>query len=275
MKKLMVEMMAISICGSICFIGCSKESRDDTIDRLAKAGKALNGEVRPDDKEHETPNVVHNQQRKERIRQNTKWTVENQVKYPKEYCLAMLEQVDKDAEQCSIFMHKCRSVKASVLSKLSRDETNLKNHKDFLKLAKEVYRNADTSGKWPARVKGYEFSKDKLQEKIVESAQKIVTLEFCIGSGNANLVKLERKIDRMIDEQKKIVATKESLQRTLENLQMKEILESEDGIKSSIDAINAAIAALDGSDETLSLDEIVQPDKNAERKSTFEAIMAE
>lgn len=187
----------------------------------------------------------------------------------------MLEQVGKDAEQCLIFMHKCRSVKANVASKLSMDEANLKNYKDFLKLAKEGYRKADAAGMWPARVKNRDFSRDKLQETIVEAAQKITTLETSVASGNANLAKLERKVDFITDEQKKIVATKESLQRTLDSLQMKEILDSEDGIKSSINAINAAIDALGGNEESLSLDEIVQPDKNVERQSTFESIMAE
>lgn len=73
MEKLMVAMMLI------CLAGCSKESRDETIDRLCKAGKALNGEVRSDDKKHATPNIVYDQQRKERVRQNTKWTAENQA----------------------------------------------------------------------------------------------------------------------------------------------------------------------------------------------------
>ena len=106
MKKLSVAVCVIAMGGLAIFYGCSKEARDEAMNRIGKAGKALNGEVRPDDKEHETPNIVAEQQRKERIRQNTKWTPENQAKFPVEYCQAMLEQVDKDAKQYEVVMHK-------------------------------------------------------------------------------------------------------------------------------------------------------------------------
>lgn len=45
----------------VVFCCCSQESRDEVVGRFAKAGKALNGDARPNDKENGTPNIVAEQ----------------------------------------------------------------------------------------------------------------------------------------------------------------------------------------------------------------------
>ena len=69
-------LFAVGIAG-ILFVGCSREDREEVADRIGKAANALKGE----DGSERTPRIVKEQQRKERIRQNTKWTPENQSKY--------------------------------------------------------------------------------------------------------------------------------------------------------------------------------------------------
>ncbi len=275
MKKLSVAVCVIAMGGLAIFCGCSKEDRDEAMNRIGKAGKALNGEVRPDDKEHETPNIVAEQQRKERIRQNTKWTPENQAKFPVEYCQAMLEQVDKDAKQSEVVMHKCLTAKSAVSRKMAEDSAQLKSLEGFLANAKKVYRDSDAANKWPATVNGFALAKEKLQEKIVEAAGKIKTIQARQAVQRTNLTKLEKKIARVTDEQRKLVLTKESLQRTLENLQLKKVIDSEDGIKASVAAINDALGALGDNEGDVALDDLVAPDKTSATQEAFDAIMKE
>ena len=74
MKRLIcIALIAAGVFALLTY-GCSREGRDEAVNRMGKAAKALNGEVRPNDQKHATPNIVAEQQRKERIRQNTKWT---------------------------------------------------------------------------------------------------------------------------------------------------------------------------------------------------------
>ena len=92
--KILTLVGVAAVVGIACYVGCSKESRDEAINRLGKAGKALNGEVYPDDADNGVANIVREQQRKERIRQNTTWTAENIARHPKEYCQAQLETLN-------------------------------------------------------------------------------------------------------------------------------------------------------------------------------------
>ena len=275
MKKLSVAVCVIAMGGLAIFCGCSKEARDEAMNRIGKAGKALNGEVRPDDKEQETPNIVAEQQRKERIRQNTKWTPENQAKFPVEYCQAMLEQVDKDAKQYEVVMHKCLTAKSTVSRKMAEDSAQLKSLEGFLANAKKVYRDSDAANRWPATVNGFALAKEKLQEKIVDAAGKLKSIQARQAAQKSNLTKLEKKVARVTDEQRKLVLTKESLQRTLENLQLKKVIDSEDGIKASVAAINDALGALGDAEDDVSLDDLVTPDKASATKEAFDAVMKE
>lgn len=274
MRKSMIALCITGIVGAVLVNGCSKEDRDEAINRLGDAGKALNGKVRPSDKEHGTPNIVAEQQRKERIRQNTNWTPENQAKFPVEYCQAMLDQVAKEAKDSEVVMHKCLLAKSTVSRKISEDLVQQKRLDQFMASAKKAYREADAVNKWPTMVNGFSLSKEKLQERIVDAAGKLKSLESGLTSQKFNLTKLEKKIARVAEVQRKLVSTKDSIQRTLDSLQLKNVVESEDGIKASVAAINDALGALGGNEEDVSLDDLVSPDKTTATQEAFDAIMA-
>ena len=101
MKTLLITALCA---GSVILSGCSKESRDEVIERTTKAAKELNGSERKskDKDENKPPDIVAEQQRKERVRQNTQWTAENQALHPVEYCQAQLEEVAKYAKSRKI-----------------------------------------------------------------------------------------------------------------------------------------------------------------------------
>ena len=62
MKRLIcIALIAAGVFALLTY-GCSREGRDEAVNRMGKAAKALNGEVRPNDQEHATPNIVAEQQ---------------------------------------------------------------------------------------------------------------------------------------------------------------------------------------------------------------------
>ena len=97
MKQLMIISALATVC-SLC-VGCNQEDRDDAISRTTSAARELNGG-------NGTPDVVREQRRLERQRQNSQWTAENQAKYPVEYCLAQLGEVRRFSEQLEVSEHK-------------------------------------------------------------------------------------------------------------------------------------------------------------------------
>lgn len=269
--KNQMSILCFVIAALAMFVGCSRDDREEAADRIGRAADALKGE----DGSERTPRIVKEQQRKERIRQNTKWTPENQAKFPIEYCQAMLDEIAKDSQHYEVMMHKFLTAKSSVARSIAENDAQLKSYVSFLATAKTSYREADASGVWPVTINGFALSKEKLQEKIVDAANKIKSLELNTTTRKTNLTKLEKKVARITEEQRKLVLTKESLQRTLDNLQLKKVVDSDDGIKDSVAAINDALGALgDGAGE-ISLEDLVTADADTVRKAAFDSIMAE
>ena len=187
----------------------------------------------------------------------------------------MLEELAHDSKHYEVLMHKFLTAKSSVTRNIAENDAQLKSYGAFLATAKKSYREADASGAWPVTINGFALSKEKLQEKIVDAAGKIKSFQAVIATMKTNLAKLEKKIAKISEEQRKLVQTKESLQRTLDNLQLKKVIDSEDGIRDSVAAINDALGALGGGAEDVSLEDLVTPDVNTIRKTTFNAIMSE
>lgn len=270
--KMNIKTLTMIMAATLALLsGCSQEDREEAADRIGKAADALKGE----DGGERTPRIVKEQQRKERIRQNTKWTPENQAKFPIEYCQAMLEEIAKDSQHYEVLMHKFLTAKSSVTRSIAENDAQLKSYVSFLATAKTSYREADASGVWPVTINGFALSKEKLQEKIVDAAKKIKSLELNTTTQKTNLTKLEKKVARITEEQRKLVLTKESLKRTLDNLQLKKVVDSDDGIKDSVAAINDALDALGDGAGDISLEDLVTPDADTVRKTAFEAIMEE
>ena len=158
MIRLTCGLLAIVGLVALYLLGCSREERDEAMNRMGKAAKALNGEVRPNDQKHATPNIVAEQQRKERIRQNTKWTAENQALHPIEYCQAQLEEIDRYSRQLEVSKHKLLTNQNTTRRKLAENEAQIKSISAFLDSAKKVYREAEDKNQWPMVLNGFSLS---------------------------------------------------------------------------------------------------------------------
>lgn len=248
----------------------SKESRDEAMNRVDNAARALNGS-----EGERTPQVVREQQRKEWMRQNSTWTPENQKLHPIEYCQAQIEEIAKMSKQQDVALHRYLSAKSDLNRRISDAETQVKSFGDFLATAKAAYRAADATNQWPMTVNGFKLTKEKAQEKIVEAANRLPILRQSIATFKANLVKLERKIDAANVEQRALVKVRENLQTTITNIRTQQIVDGEKGITDAINALNASIEALNPDVNDVSLDDLIVPDKVETRNAAFSAIMAE
>ena len=78
MKNILILFGGIAMIAVACFLVAPREQREAMLDSAARIGDSSGGE--------KTPRIVREQQRKERVRQNTEWTPENQALHPIEYC---------------------------------------------------------------------------------------------------------------------------------------------------------------------------------------------
>lgn len=269
MKAKMPVAILAAVLVAAC--GCSREGREEAMDRMAAAGRALNG----GDTEGRTPDVVRRQQEAEARRQNREWTQENQAKHPVEYCQAQLETIARDAEGLGAVAHKI----AVEISKSKRenldDAVQAENLSRFLADAKAAYRAAEAENRWPVQIGGFALSQERAQEKIVDAARKIPELKANIAARENRLAGLQKKLDRVNAEQKQLVELRGRVQATLRALETKQVIEDDEGIAAALAAIGDSMGALAPEDDNPSLADLAAPDRRSTLAAEFAAIMAE
>lgn len=269
-------LVAASIIG-----GCSREDREEAMERVGKATRALNGS------DKSVPDIVREQQRKERARQNSEWTPENQAKHPIEYCRAQLEELEKFSTQLEVSSHKWAVNRSTAQRKISESETRIKALQKFLEEAKTAYREAEKTDHWPMQVNGFDLSKEKAQEKIVEASQKVDPAKQVIATQRRLLVILEKKLAQVAEEKKRIVMLRERIQTTINDLNARTVLNGEKDIEDALNVINDSIydGALNMINDSMgdigvdvsdpSIDDLIAPSESISRQGLFDQIMSQ
>lgn len=266
MKQLMIISALATAC-SLC-VGCSQEDRDDAIRRTTGAARELNGG-------NGTPDVVREQRRLERQRQNSQWTAENQAKYPVEYCQAQLGEVRRFSEQLEVSEHKIAVALSAAKRKQSESETQVKVLGKFLEQAKSEYRLSETNHLATVKINGREVEKNDAQKAIVEAYQRLQSALANIPAQKAIIDKLNIKFQKVAEEQKKLAALSDRIKTTLEDVRMKKLVDGENGIGDALNAIGDSMGALSKDQIGLSLDDLLSPPAEVRQQETFEAIMAQ
>ena len=233
------------------------------------------GGCSPDDKEYDTPKIVAEQQRKERIRQNTEWTPENQALHPIEYCQSQLDSLFDVAQQLEVQSHKYAVAKNQVQRSITNNEAQIANFKKFLHAGKKAYKEAESTNKWPATVNGYSLSQEKLRERLVETYRRIKPMEDSVANNKVLLRSLERKSDLVSSRQQEVVQLRERINITISDLKLKKLDEGNDGLKDILNALSDSVASLGGNLYDPTLEDLAAPDAQSSMQADFDAIMAE
>jgi hypothetical protein len=270
-KTVAVAMVAAAMAAAVC--GCSREGREEAMDRMSAAGRALNG----GETEGRVPDVVRKQREAEARRQNREWTPENQAKHPVEYCRAQLEVLDRNAGELGAAAHRISVAIGTVRRENGDDGAQLKGLEEFLGKAKAAYREAEAAGQWPASIGGYSLGRERAQEKIVEAARKIPELKERMAVRENQLVALDKKLARVNAEQKRLVAVRERVKETLRALETKQVIDGDAGIAAALGAISDSMGALAPEADNPGLEDLLAPPTTGSGSvaAEFEAIMAE
>ena len=137
------------------------------------------------------------------------------------------------------------------------------------------YRECEASNKWPAMIGGYALSREATQEKIIDAAEKIAEIELKTGSKRNQLVALEKTLQVTQNEQKRIVKIREQIQNTINDLKVKKVIDADDGIVASLNAIEDSMGVLGVNYDDPKIESVVQPNRKATREELFQKIMAE
>ena len=273
--KILSLVGVAAVVGIACYVGCSKESRDEAINRLGKAGKALNGEVYPDDADNGVANIVREQQRKERIRQNTTWTAENIAHHPKEYCQAQLEALNEYAAQLDVSMHKLQVKKSVVTSAITDAETSIGQFTNMLEQAKASVRASLASGTDKVEMGGYSLTVERAKKKMVLMNRRVPMLRTQVGKLKNALTQIGKSIDLVEKEQEKTVSIREKVQAAIDEIELKNVIEGDKSIVAALDSIHHNIKDLGVDYDDPSIESIAAPSSTQSIDAEFEKLMAE
>lgn len=267
MKNVLILIGVISVAVVAYYIVSPTERREALLDHAAKMGASSDGET--------LPKVVREQQRKERIRQNNTWTPENRALHPIEYCQAQLEELQRYSNELEARAHEKGCAIAAVKREIGDMETVSQSLGKFLSEAKGKYKECDTANSWPITLGGFALSKEKAQEKMIDAAQKLSVNKTRIGSKKNQLVSLEKTLKITQDEQKRVVKIREQIQNTINDLRIKKVIDGDNSIVASLNAIEDSMVVLGVNYDDPSIENIVQPDEKMTREELFKKLMAE
>lgn len=271
MEKRLMMLAVVSMAMSMAVGGCSRESREEAMDRVAAAGRALNG----GDTAERTPDVVRRQQEAEARRQNKEWTAENQSRHPVEYCQAQMKNVDEMAKKLETEQHRLNTSRAATTRKVSELEELEQKMAKQLESLKAAYRSAAGGAGWPMSYNGFQLSEQKAKEMIVQTSEKLQGAQEQKPQYKTMLAKLDQRLNEIQGEQKRLVKTKERIQMTISSLQTKEIVEGEKGISDALSALNDSIESLGGDFGEASFEDISLGTRENELNEAFERLMSE
>ena len=266
---------ALLCVGSVLIVGCSKETRNEAIDRTTRAAKELNG-TDPESLEKEqerTPDIVARQQRKERRRQNSEWTPENQAKHPVEYCQAQLETVARHMKQLEVQAHQVGTALSQTKRRISEANDLVTSLSDLLKKAMDGYRKAEAEKKWPMMLNGYPITQDKAKKTIVETSHRIKTAKSQLASLKLTLGKLDRKSAEILKEQQKSVALQEKIRFTISDLKLSKLVEGQKEMVDVLGSISDAMDVLGENATEPTLENLMQPTTESVIEDEFSKIM--
>ena len=265
-------LLIIVVVGVAIVIGCSQDDRDEVVERSGNAWNALKGENSSGER---PPKIVKEQQRKERIRQNTTWTPENRAHHPIEYCQAQLEELQRYGRELEARAHEKACAIAAVKRTIGDNDTMEQNLRKFLADAKKAYKECESANSWPAKLGGYSLSREKTEEKIIDAVQKLEAIKLETGSKKNMLVSLEKTLKITQDEQKEVVKIREQVQNKINDLRVEKVIDGDNSIVAALNAIEDAMGVLGANYDDPKIESIVQPDEKTTREELFKKIMAE
>ena len=264
-------LLIVAVVGTVVCIGCSEDTREDIADNVEGGTRQILG---LSDKE-KTPRVVREQQRKERIRQNNTWTAENKTQHPIEYWQAMLEKSQQAARKYETQAYEQSRAIAATKRTLRDNEVMEKNLVDYIAEVKKVFKECESLNKWPAKLRGRTFSREKMLEQYNEADAKLTEVKSIIERKKNDLATYEIKLQKTQAKQKDLVVKREKIQTKLNDVRTGRATEGDDGIDAWLAGIDDDLAASDANESDVKIEHMIQPDRKATLEETARKLMAD
>lgn len=264
---LFTSVLSVAVIAGLA-VSCSRSSRDEAIDRVTDAAKALNG------KTDDTPAIVKEEQKKERERQDNTWTAENQRKHPLEYCRAMLAELDKKESSLEVSLHTFLTADSAARRELAAVEADVKKYSAFLDKAKAAYRAADEAGKWPTTFNGKKLTQDDFKARIVDAAKKLAVATEKVPQLKDKIAMLAKKKVAVAKEQDEVAALREKFQAAIRDIELKKVDVSNGELGLSLGSLRDSVEALGQSSAVGTVDDdFFSASPEETRDADFDAIM--
>jgi chromosome segregation ATPase len=200
------------------------------------------------------------------VPENIKWTAEKRVENPAGYCQAKMKELSKMSEK----LEENYVQLGRAFNRLDNNDSKHSKHQQwltaFVEEAKAKYRQAEATGKWPVVVQGETFSKDRLQEKIIDASRRLEELGTYSPETANKLAKLKQQHQCLFEEMQRISSLRKKTNRLLADLRDNDRMETSRALKSSLDDLEDAVKSMSKEVNSLSLATLALP--TADEKMT-------
>lgn len=214
----------------------------------------------------DSPTVVRNAELRELLKQDGTWTDENIASNPYLFLQDQIRKCDKLKATMESQKVSLTRLGKEAARKIDESNSAITRSQKFLEAAKAAYKTAEEADSWPAIINGFEFSQEKLEEKIDEALERI------------ELAETERKtniaIAKKIDIRQGVLKTKI---RDLRSLRLKLVQQSEQvkmnaaltgigDLSSTLGIIKDLVLDIDEDPTELSIDDLTAEDPDEAKK---------
>ena len=262
-------IIAVSLAAALC-AGCSQESRDEAIDRATRAAKELNGRV------DVTPDIVKAQQKRERERQNSQWTIENVSEHPIEACNAKIEEIDGKIKAAQIAYHRALSAKIASEESSRLANADVEKYGEFLRLVRPAYKAAKGNGTWPIVVNSYTLNEESAKERILTAIKKRDAAKAKGEKSSSNIVVMTQRMKDIRRIESNLKEQREKVQNYLENIRSGQLQSEIKGLVGVLNDGNVKMSDLEAVNTTQGIDssdDIYSPSQNDADKKLLDNFM--
>lgn len=272
--KLLASIFGLVGIGTVVFVLCSGDRREQVADGIVSIGHAFTGATgEPGERE---PKVIRKAKEKEQWRQSNTWTAENISKEPHLFLREKLDDLARLQENLEAQLRAQNMKLAGIQVQERKFQAQVASAEAFIRKGMEAYDVAEKTGAWPTTVNGHSVDQEQLQRLICEAehrktlaktqAQRMSTARAKI---RATIFKIQREALPQVD------AMRQQAEMNVEALKAKRVMDDVDDVGATLEALQAQMNGFDVggfSGDSVSLEEIMQPSEEQIAKEDFERI---
>jgi chromosome segregation ATPase len=211
---------------------------------------------------------------KEGYKQATKWTPENIQKDPVGYLTWAVDRCESTKKDLESTMISLKTKNNDLERKVTTTESELANYEDLLQDLKQLHKETEANDSWPATYKDHQFDKNELQNRVVETFNRVENLEMKLNNYTNLKEKITSKLSDVEAKKSELNQMEDKLETQLEMAKVNDSVSGLEDIGGELHTVlDKANALATTTDDSTDIDNLVKSSEDEKTKAAFDKIM--